>query len=319
MKTKFRPGFFIYGLLLVVVLVTLTWALTEKDSQQLETNLYREYYGASDQCVGYVRRYYQNVFDFEIDYVGVAQNIFQKADSLGLKAHSNGGTVPPQPGDILVFGHRNQVGHVAIITDITNQGVMIAEQNWEGYRISDNKKTALPLEVKEENGEATYRMPNRKSFKILGWARPTSFQEANTRANLARNSANGWIAFGDSSSVESKDSFSWGVRVKEKDPEIFSPIFYQPLNTQEIGSISIRARVADSQNQNALVWIRNEEDEWLEAIPASIAQETGGYKVYQANLNQLPETNFKQVKFRLSNPSKKGERWEIDWISLGEI
>ena len=87
------------------------------------------------------------MFDVEIKKIGRAQNLFDKAEEFGLYAHKNGESVSPQPGDILVFGHRNKIGHVSIITDVLEDGVKIIEQNWGSADITVNGDQPLKMDV----------------------------------------------------------------------------------------------------------------------------------------------------------------------------
>lgn len=91
------------------------------------------------QCVEYVSRYYWMVYKHDIllpplqltsnDASNFWENIPDGAvDSRGLVQYSNGGSVAPQVGDIIVF-KSNTSAHVAIARKVTNHSVYVIQQN----------------------------------------------------------------------------------------------------------------------------------------------------------------------------------------------
>jgi surface antigen len=55
---------------------------------------------------------------------------YQHATARGLIAYPNRGSVPPQIGDIIVSeGNINNVGHVAIVGDVSSNNIHLVEQN----------------------------------------------------------------------------------------------------------------------------------------------------------------------------------------------
>ena len=129
------------------------------------------YYGYKWQCVEYVKRFYDLAKGHEMpDVLGNAKDFYdpdvgqgQLNESRGLIQYNNGGDVPPQPDDLLVFND-TKYGHVAIITDVTENYtenyVEVIQQNVPG-KIRDR----LPLRI--ENGR--YYVGNVK--KPAGWLR----------------------------------------------------------------------------------------------------------------------------------------------------
>ena len=118
-------------------------------------------YGDQYQCVEYVRRFYSLVFGVDTNkwkYYN-ADQYYENAATLGLLAFPNGGSVPPAPGDIVVF-EGGSAGHVAIVMDLTSDGMDIIEQNWS--------VTGVAHLTLDSNGE--YIRQN-SHYKVLGWLR----------------------------------------------------------------------------------------------------------------------------------------------------
>ena len=104
------------------------------------------------QCVEYVKRFYQDIFQSSIGVIGTAKNLYGHAGNFGLSEYPNGGDEPPQACDILCYdakvGKPTSAGHVSIITsvDLASGGVKIIEQNWSRTSAT-NKGNPLPLSV----------------------------------------------------------------------------------------------------------------------------------------------------------------------------
>ncbi len=85
---------------------------------------------------------------------------------------SNGGSVPPQFGDILVFSNTatNATGHVAVVAGVGPGYVDIVEQNWNNS--NPTGRARLPI--------SGTTMPIRYGLPIIGWLRastaPTGLQ-----------------------------------------------------------------------------------------------------------------------------------------------
>jgi len=142
--------------LIIITFISLgnTWANPNKDYGD-SLDVFKDvpayssgiYTGMSDlklneyQCVNYIVRFYNDLFQLDISGFGYAKNYYYNNDkliSLGLKRYINDGSIPPKPGDILVFNgpfdddpNTELTGHVAIITKIENGKVHFIEQNWE--------------------------------------------------------------------------------------------------------------------------------------------------------------------------------------------
>lgn len=138
-------------------------------------------YGYQYQCVEYVKRFYNQALNTNTACWpplpnGAAYQLYNHAASYGLVSHPNIYSYePPAPDDILVFvaSGKNEYGHVAIITDVSEAAdgtphefdVSLIEQNW-------SKNGAASVRLVYDPAEDTYRINPRGSFNILGWLRP---------------------------------------------------------------------------------------------------------------------------------------------------
>ena len=96
-------------------------------------------FGLKFQCVEFVKRYYYDALHFKMpDTYGNAVDFFNPVVSdgklnsaRGLLQYSNGSNSKPAIDDILVFdvSSSNPYGHVAIISDVTEHGIEIFQQN----------------------------------------------------------------------------------------------------------------------------------------------------------------------------------------------
>ena len=84
--------------------------------------------------------------------------------SVPLQQYPNGGGVPPQFGDILVFNQTStsQSGHVAVVAGTGPGWVDIVEQNWDNANPTGTARLSI-------DGTT---MPVRFGLPILGWLRP---------------------------------------------------------------------------------------------------------------------------------------------------
>lgn len=95
--------------------------------------------GLRYQCVEFVKRYYFERHKHRMpDSYGHAKDFFNPKLSdgslngqRGMLQFTNGSSVQPQADDLLVFAPSllNRYGHVAIISDVNNEIVQIAQQN----------------------------------------------------------------------------------------------------------------------------------------------------------------------------------------------
>ena len=309
-KTK---NFFV-ALLLLFVFVLATVLILENTSYKgkLGTTLVKKYYGNNFQCVAFVQRYYQNMFDIDVENFGNAQSLFSKAKNFDLHAHVNGGQVYPQPGDILVFGHSNKIGHVAIITDVNENGVNIVEQNWEGKAITTNGD--LPLPAIYENGK--YRIENRGSFYVIGWVSRTARNPEKTF--YFENSDLGWIAE-ENLLKQKKDEAGLELKITGRNPNLLSPIFLFDRKIISPERIDLRMKIDNesSLGNRGKISLRDQNGNWSELVEFSVSPNVG-FRVYSVPLENLPE-NFQLTQIRLilnDNPQIGKETWYLNWIQV---
>lgn len=118
------------------------------------------------QCVEYVDRYYYNFYGVNLPSVSndKACNALDDWDNIArLKANKNNlSKQKPKPGDIIVFGATpdNIYGHIAIVSQVTANKIIFAQQNWPG----------------EAFGQVTYKVKNKLicvnkyyNYEVIGW------------------------------------------------------------------------------------------------------------------------------------------------------
>ena len=96
--------------------------------------------GLKYQCVEFVKRYYYEHYNHQMpDSYGHAKDFYDKSLSdedfnkaRGLMQYQNGSSRVPKVGDIIVFDATfyNKYGHVAIISEVTDDEIEIIQQNY---------------------------------------------------------------------------------------------------------------------------------------------------------------------------------------------
>jgi hypothetical protein len=131
------------------------------------------YYGQKWQCVDFIKRYYFQALGHRMpDPMGHAVEFFDWETvqgganaKRGLVQYCNGGGVPPQADDLLVFARPMGYGHVAIVTRTMGEGLEIIQQN------ADRSRALLRVEVRR----GKYWISSRKV--CLGWLRKPLSEE----------------------------------------------------------------------------------------------------------------------------------------------
>lgn len=136
------------------------------------------------QCVEFMKRFYKDVYRINIGVIGVARNIYSMAENFNLYAFPNGGDVSPHPGDILVFDHSNGIGHVAIITNVTQNNIGIIEQNWSASSCT----ASLEMTISNEQ----YNIQDRGSYSVIGWVRSPIGQGLNWLSKQQNETDGSW-------------------------------------------------------------------------------------------------------------------------------
>jgi len=135
------------------------------------------------QCVEYVNRYYYLVYQMNLlptAIYGNASNYYNYNNhtSLGLVKYANGGSMPPQAGDMIVSTSQTY-GHIAIVKSVTSTTVVIVDQN-----LSINSERTLTRSGNTVGGFNS-------SYPIAGWVRrfpaqtPTLINPANSATGLS--------------------------------------------------------------------------------------------------------------------------------------
>lgn len=139
-------------------------------------------YGLEYQCVEFVNRWLVAKGFKNLTRTGDAHTYFTEAKSKGLTAYSNGGDVAPKVGDILVFSSSDQkYGHVAIVLEVNENSVKVAQQNATIRTPSKVLVKPVPYETFAlERGAGRFRVHGRTTLTCLGWSRvsPAQTEEA---------------------------------------------------------------------------------------------------------------------------------------------
>lgn len=128
------------------------------------------YYGRKWQCVEYIKRYFYDRHQHKMpDPWGHAKDYFDHTLAQGqlnparnLYQYRNHGYVPPKPDDLLVWG--GKYGHVAIVSEVHDDHIVIVQQNIKHQPVASIKLT--------KTSQNTYDLgaPD-DSNKPLGWLR----------------------------------------------------------------------------------------------------------------------------------------------------
>ncbi|CAF1119856.1 unnamed protein product [Rotaria sp. Silwood1] len=139
-----------------------------------ENYLYGVYTGVQWQCVEFARRWLLLRKSCTFSDVDIAANIWTNipyvervtdGKKLSLIAHPNGSKKKPQKDSFLIYprSRRMYVGHIAVITNVDQNYVYIAEQNHEFHYWSADYARRAPL-IFTDNG---YFIDD--DYKLYGW------------------------------------------------------------------------------------------------------------------------------------------------------
>ena len=127
--------------------------------------------GLKYQCVEFVKRYYYEFYNHQMpNSYGNAKDFFSYSISdgdinadRGLLQFKNPSYVRPKIGDLLIFGATqwNEFGHVAIISNVKNNTIEIAQQN-----PGSNNPSRKSYSLNSNNGSFSIDSPY-----VLGWLR----------------------------------------------------------------------------------------------------------------------------------------------------
>jgi glutathionylspermidine amidase/synthetase len=148
------------------------------------------YYGYRYQCVEFSRRWLIHAQGVTFGDVGMAYEIFHlpfaEKISDGTKIPwnniPNGSSPRPVPGSVLIWdegGEFRHTGHVAIVTEVSDNWVRIAEQNVDDTFWPEGRDYARELRVDYDPVNDTYHIHEvwgRHGGVVLGWkSLPTDF------------------------------------------------------------------------------------------------------------------------------------------------
>ncbi|AOT45519.1 bifunctional glutathionylspermidine amidase/synthase [Enterobacter ludwigii] len=146
-----------------------------------------EYMGHKWQCVEFARRFLFLNYGCVFTDVGMAWEIFSlrflrqvvNDNILPLQAFANGSKRAPQAGALLIWqkgGEFHETGHVAVITQLLDDKVRIAEQNVIHSPLPLGQQWTRELRMTVENG--TYTLHDTfNDTEILGWMIQTDDME----------------------------------------------------------------------------------------------------------------------------------------------
>ena len=132
------------------------------------------------QCVEYARRFWLTHFNVALKDVGIAASIWGHKHAnvmppecnkiAPLEHYPNGCEVAPQIGDLLIYAqhYTEPVGHVAVIVEVGESFIRIAEQNRYNDRMwPGDFAFEIPMEIK--NGK--YVLTDHDTPSLIGWMR----------------------------------------------------------------------------------------------------------------------------------------------------
>jgi glutathionylspermidine amidase/synthetase len=138
------------------------------------------YMGYKWQCVEFARRWLYVNKGYIFNDVAMAYDIFRLRDArdlvnnqvLPLYSFKNGSQRRPEAGCLLIWdqgGEFEETGHVAIVTEVFDDKIRIAEQNMDFYRWPEGQSYSREIKAKMGNkGDYWLNCPSNDST-ILGW------------------------------------------------------------------------------------------------------------------------------------------------------
>ncbi len=138
--------------------------------------------GMKWQCVEYARRWLTIVKKVSFSSVEYAFEIwdlnegvsFDKGNSIPMQRFENGQSItPPQIGDLLIYNvsFAPITGHVAVVVDVQDTEVMIAEQNYSAQPWLEKAYSRRLSLSKEEKDINNYFSLHDWAPGIIGWVR----------------------------------------------------------------------------------------------------------------------------------------------------
>lgn len=158
---------------------------TASESEYPKRSSFRSYYdgaymGYKWQCVEFARRWLYINKGYIFNDVAMAYDIFELRSvrdvkhntTLPLHAFVNGSSRHPEPGCMLIWGEGGEferTGHVAIVTEVSNDYVRIAEQNVDHQIWPNGRNYSRELKATVTNDGEYWVSCSFGNAKILGW------------------------------------------------------------------------------------------------------------------------------------------------------
>ena len=142
------------------------------------------YMGYKWQCVEYARRWLYLNRGYIFDDVAMAYDIFELRSvrdlntnsRLPLQAFANGARTHPEPGSLLIWeegGEFEDTGPVAVVTEVTDRYVRVAEQNVGHRPWPEGRSYARELKAKVSHDNGFWIECSFNDGSILGWMTQT--------------------------------------------------------------------------------------------------------------------------------------------------
>ena len=137
------------------------------------------YYGSRYQCVEFARRWLIHTAGVTFSEVGMAYDIFDMPHAIRVKDEAkipwtnipNGSTERPVPGAVLIWnegGEFRRTGHIAIVVDVSDEWVRVAEQNVGDTYWPRGQNWARQLAVEYDKAKGTYFIQE-VNGSVRGW------------------------------------------------------------------------------------------------------------------------------------------------------
>ncbi|NHN36120.1 bifunctional glutathionylspermidine amidase/synthase [Pseudomaricurvus alcaniphilus] len=138
------------------------------------------YTGYKWQCVEFARRWLLLNRGYVFEDIAMAYDIFripevkriEDGEKLPLRAFANGSRRPPEPGCMLIWsegGEFEETGHVAIVTEVLDDCIRIAEQNLNHLRWPEDCDYGRELPACYADDGSFWVQCSFEDASILGW------------------------------------------------------------------------------------------------------------------------------------------------------